>query len=241
MGANLAGQNLAGTALANCDLIGADFSEANLAYAALYSSFLAGVNFSHANLHETNFYEANVFGANLTGADARGAYGLTLPADAVTVNLIRPDGKISGFDLKSGQWFAAGNYVRSDNNPILLHVDQHFLTAPGGVLQLVFDADTWASTISFAPGIPVTLGGTLDLLFADGVDIASQTGRTFKVFDWTGVAPTGAFAMSSPYSWDLSKLYTTGEVTLTGVPEPTALVLLTIAAAGWCLRRRRIE
>ena len=30
--------------------------------------------------------------------------------------------------------------------------------------------------------------------------------------------PTGAFTVSSPYTWDLSNLYTTGEVTLSNVP-----------------------
>ena len=32
-----------------------------------------------------------------------------------------------------------------------------------GTLRLVFDADPWDSTISFAPGIPVARGGTLEL------------------------------------------------------------------------------
>ena len=45
------------------------------------------------------------------------------------------------------------------------------------------------------------------------MNLVSQVGRTFDLFDWTGVSPTGAFAVSSPYVWDLSKLYTTGEVT----------------------------
>jgi PEP-CTERM motif len=83
-----------------------------------------------------------------------------------------------------------------------------------GTLRLEFDANHWDSTISFQPGIPVTLGGTLELTFAPGVDIAAQSGRTIDLFDWTGVTPTGAFTISSPYSWNLSKLYTTGEVTL---------------------------
>ena len=83
-----------------------------------------------------------------------------------------------------------------------------------GTLRLMFDADHWDSTISFQPGIPVTLGGTLDLTFADGVDVAAQNGRTIDLFDWTGVTPTGTFTVSSPYTWNLSKLYTTGEVTL---------------------------
>ena len=90
---------------------------------------------------------------------------------------------------------------------------------------MVFEADAWDSTISFAPGIPVTLGGTLELTFADDVNLASQVGRTFDLFDWTGVNPTGAFAVSSPYVWDLSNLYTTGEVTLTAIPEPSSSVV----------------
>jgi len=59
----------------------------------------------------------------------------------------------------------------------------------------------------------VALGGTLELTFADNVSLASQIGRTFDVFDWTGVSPTGAFAVDSPYVWDLSNLYTSGDVT----------------------------
>ena len=85
--------------------------------------------------------------------------------------------------------------------------------APGGTLRMMFESDAWDSTISFAAGIPVALGGSLELAFASGVDPLSQIGRTFDVFDWTGVSPTGAFAVGSPYVWDLSKLYTTGEVT----------------------------
>ena len=109
---------------------------------------------------------------------------------------------------------------------------------PGGTLRMVFEADAWDSTISFAPGIPVTLGGTLELTFADDVNLASQVGRTFDLFDWTGVNPTGAFAVSSPYAWDLSNLYTTGEVTLTAVPEPSGFFLLSLALAAILATRR---
>jgi hypothetical protein len=108
---------------------------------------------------------------------------------------------------------------------------------PGGTLRMVFEADAWDSTISFAPGIPVMLGGTLELTFADNVNLASQLGRTFDLFNWTGVIPTGAFAISSPYAWDLSNLYTTGQVTLTAIPEPATIVLLALAA-GICIQRR---
>jgi hypothetical protein len=103
---------------------------------------------------------------------------------------------------------------------------------PDGVLRMVFEADAWDSTITFAPSIPVTLDGTLELTFAAEVNLATQVGRTLRLFDWTGVEPTGAFAISSPYAWDLSNLYTTGEVTLTAIPEPRALSLLSIALAA---------
>jgi hypothetical protein len=94
---------------------------------------------------------------------------------------------------------------------------------------MVFEADAWDSTISFAPGIPVTIGGTLELTFAADVNLATQLGRTFDLFDWTGVTPTGAFNVISPYAWELSTLYTTGEITLISVPEPRALSLLSFA------------
>jgi hypothetical protein len=85
---------------------------------------------------------------------------------------------------------------------------------PGGTLRMVFEADAWDSTISFAAGIPVTRGGTLELTFADDTSLTTQIGRTFDVFDWTGVTPTGTFAVSSAHLWDLSNLYSTGDVTL---------------------------
>jgi hypothetical protein len=64
------------------------------------------------------------------------------------------------------------------------------------------------------------------------VNPPSQVGRTFDLFNWTGVTPTGAFTVSGPYAWDLSNLYTTGQVTLTAIPEPTTLVLLMLVAIG---------
>ena len=33
------------------------------------------------------------------------------------------------------------------------------------------------------------------------------------------MTPTGAFTVSSPYTWNLTNLYTTGEVTLAAVPS----------------------
>jgi hypothetical protein len=110
---------------------------------------------------------------------------------------------------------------------------------PSGALRMVFEEDAWDSTISFAPGIPVTLGGTLELTFAADVNLASQLGRTFDLFNWTGVTPTGAFAISSPYRWNLSNLYATGQVTLAAIPEPTTCPLIAFGLAGVVFSQRR--
>src|SRR5690606_27972087 len=92
----------------------------------------------------------------------------------------------------------------------------------GGVLRTVFEADAWDSTISFAAGIPVDLGGVLELAFASDVDLAGQVGRTFPVFDWDGVAPVGQFdVVQSDFVWDLSRLYTDGDVTLVALTAAT--------------------
>jgi hypothetical protein len=70
------------------------------------------------------------------------------------------------------------------------------------------------------------------------VNLPSLVGRTFDLFDWTGVTPTGTFAVSSPYTWNLSNLYTAGEVTLTAIPEPATFALAALALVGLVVRAR---
>jgi uncharacterized protein YjbI with pentapeptide repeats len=183
---------------------------------------------------EWQIYYATLTGANFTSADVRGARYLEHldVSGATTTNLIWPDGHIRGLDLDAGRRLV----VRDHYIPIT--VDQRLAMAPGGTLRMEFEADAWDSTISFAPGIHVALGGTLKLNFADSVNPASQIGRTFDLFDWTGVAPTGAFAVSSPYRWNLSELYVSGEVTLAAVPESRTLRLLGFAFTAFVVMGR---
>jgi uncharacterized protein YjbI with pentapeptide repeats len=233
--ASYAAHDLSRIRLAGHNLSGANLSGQILTSAYLGSADLTGADFSNANLTGASLTYANLTGADFTAADARGAYLLpSFPTSAITTNLIRPDGHINGPVLDGGGLLVVRDYEGS----IPITVDQHLAMGPGGTLRMVFEADAWDSTISFAPGIPVTLGGTLELTFADDVNLAGQVGRTFELFNWTGVTPTGAFAISSPYAWDLSNLYTTGQVTLTAIPEPTTVVLL-IMAAGMCVNRHR--
>ena len=241
-GLNLVSQNLTSADFHGANLANANLSQANLAgadFSVYYDPFyggsgtdLTGANLSQANLAFANFsgwtysiYDeiygevivvvpgAELTGANLSGADARGAnFNLATLAGANTSNFIHSNGHIAGLNLTSGASLLVRDF---DGYPIV--VEQHLAMDPTGTLRLEFDADPWDSLISFAPGIPVARGGTLELTFAPNVNLTSQLGRTIDLFDWTGVTPTGAVTVSSPYTWNLSKLYTTGEVTLTAL------------------------
>jgi uncharacterized protein YjbI with pentapeptide repeats len=228
-GGNFAGQNLTNASFTGARLTDADFTGAEIR-GAWFNRSDFGTGLSLLQLYSTASYQAR---------DLRGVSGL----DIWGVNLILPNGQISGLDLEIGGLLALRDYdgapSYSSRPPIPITIDQRMAMGPGGTLRMVFEADAWDSTISFAPGIPVTLGGTLELTFADDVNLASQVGRTLHVFNWADVHPTGAFTVSSPYAWDLSHLYTTGEVTLLSVPEPGGFALAAVSAFSLTLYRRR--
>jgi uncharacterized protein YjbI with pentapeptide repeats len=227
----------------------ASYQALDLSGISVWGNNFAGANFAGQNIANVQFGTATLTGADFTGADVRGAdlQNLEIPASAITTNLIRPDGHVNGLDLNVGRLLVVRDYdgdpdlMPTPLLPIEITVDQHFVMEHGSTLRIVFEADAWDSTISFAPSIPVTLGGTLELGFADDLNPASQIGRTFDIFDWTGVHPTGAFAVSSRYHWDLSNLYTTGEATLIAIPEPASLILLALAAASFVALRQRFS
>jgi uncharacterized protein YjbI with pentapeptide repeats len=235
-GLNLAGQNLINADLSQANLTNADFSTGSIEFFYVSQGLttnLTGANLSQADLTnadfsgveaygpEGEFYPylgANLEGANLSGADTRGAnFYLATLNGANTSNMIWPGGHIAGLDLTAGKLLVVRDDELSIGTDIPIVVDQHLTMAGSGTLRLAFEADPWGSTVSFAPGIPVALGGTLELSFASDVNVAAQIGRTIDPFDWTGVTPTGAFNVASSLSWDLSKLYDTGEVTLIGI------------------------
>jgi uncharacterized protein YjbI with pentapeptide repeats len=228
----------------------ASYQVHDLSGISFIGNYHTGGDFTGQNLTNANFTNAFLTGADFTGADARGAFLWTFYDPEVTTNLIRPDGHVSGLDLDAGGLLAVhdydGNSINCDYGcrdpipPIPITIDQHLTMGLAGTLRMVFEADAWDSTISFAPGIPVTLGGTLELTFAADVNPASQVGRTFDLFNWTSVTPTGAFTISSPYTWDLSNLYSTGQVTLTAVPEPSSATLLLAFAAAVAIGCRRL-
>jgi uncharacterized protein YjbI with pentapeptide repeats len=221
------------------DLEGIDLEVNNLSSWNFSGQDLSGARFGGSSLQSANLTNANLTGTDLinwyspppeawyipwptdlTGADTRGATGLNLNGVTSTQNLIMPDGSINGLDLSTGFTLVVRNYTSDANGnpahiPIKIHTGMNMGT--NGTMQVVLDGNAWGSTISFDAGIPVTLGGTLDVTFAPGV--TPVLGMSVKLFDWTGVTPTGTFQwqddlLKTAYSWNISHLYDTGTVTI---------------------------
>jgi uncharacterized protein YjbI with pentapeptide repeats len=201
----------------------------------------SNLDLSDQNLQNANLDFIYFLGGTFDGADFRGAASLDEWSGTSTKSVIWQTGLVHELDLRNGRHLLVRDY---DGNspyfpagpPFSVHVLNSFMDGES-VLQFMIENDEWGSTISFRPGIALTLDGTLELSFADSVQLATQIGRTIRLFDWTGVTPIGQFDIVSPYSWDLSKLYTTGEVTL--VPEPTAVALALVSCVVLLVRRSR--
>ena len=249
--------DLSGISLGYNDLTGVDLSGQNLFGASFRGAVLIAANFSHANLIRSYLSGANITGADFTAADMRDGNALfpVTPQfdfkNAITTNTIRPNGHINGLDLQSSQYLVVRNsnpisYTAIDLEAsyyipaVPVVVDQHFNMGAGGILQLLFEANPWNSVISFHSGIPVALGGALDLEFTSDVNVGTQLGRTIHLFDWSGVSPVGTFTIGGPYTWDASQLYTAGDVTLTAVPEPASIVLI-LAGMLLLIAMRRLK
>ncbi len=203
--ASYASGELSGIRLSNNDLTGWDFSNLNLSNAAFYSSKLTNTSFSRADL--------------------RGAIYWAADSTMITHNTIRPDGSIQGLALLAGEKLV----IR--NNPLAVTVKASAAFDSTSTLQFVLDQN-WTLPVGFASGLTPSLSGALDLEFANGVDPSALVGDTFKLFNWNGPLPAGdqfsSIASAPGLSWDLRNLYTTGTVTLTGVPEPSAALLAAI-------------
>jgi uncharacterized protein YjbI with pentapeptide repeats len=214
---------------------GTDFSGQDLLSANFQNCYIANTTFEGANRANTSFRDAKLYNVNWNAADLRNLVDWPWPyGNYTTRNAIGSNGVIYGLDLVSGDFLVVRDYDGHDSRswdirgPLPIRIDSEMIVDAKASLQFLLDSDAWDSTISFQPGIPVSLGGELELAFAAGVDPATQIGRTFDLFDWTGVSPTGTFNVVSDYAWDTSQLYTSGEVTL--IPEPTTLAILLAAA-----------
>jgi uncharacterized protein YjbI with pentapeptide repeats len=239
--ANLTNANLTGAVFYDSTLTNANFTNANLTGARVGST-LTNANFTNASLANA-VVVGNMTNTNFTGADLRGAFWYpndgSIPTTIITHDTIRPDGSIQGLALQAGEKLV----IRND--PIAITVTTSASIDNAATLQFLLD-DAWTSPVGFAPGLIPALGGTLDLELAAGVDPASLLGESFQLFDWNGALPVDnqfATITTEPgLTFDVSNLYSTGNVTLTAVPEPSSLALCLLALGALLLlawRRKR--
>jgi uncharacterized protein YjbI with pentapeptide repeats len=191
------------------NMTGWDFSGQNLAAATLFGSTLTNANLTNANLSG-----AMLGNTSFTGADLRGATGFSgTPSGATTTNTILSNGVVQGLTLSATN---PTLIVRNYSGGIPIHVEQGMTINSGTSLAIQLDGNPWGSTISFDPGIPITLAGNLALGVAAGVNSSALIGKTFQLFNWAGVTPSGQLGviddLGSSCLVDASQLYTTGNV-----------------------------
>jgi T5SS/PEP-CTERM-associated repeat protein len=122
----------------------------------------------------------------------------------------------------------------------------------GSQLQFLLGGTSAATdygSISFSAGgsSTVTLAGELDVNLVNSFNPAA--GATFQLFNFNGAAVSGTFGtinlptLGGGETWDISGLYTSGDIVVTGtaVPEPAACgTLAGLAVLGLALVRRRL-
>ena len=162
------------------------------------------------------------------------ANGWSPDTTTITSNTIRLDGTIQGIAL------IAGERLIIRNNPIAILINTSASFDPASTLQFLVN-ENWTSPIAFSPGLNPSLGGTLDLELADGVDPSNLLGESFHLFTWNTPLDLSnhfsAITTESGLNWDTSNLYTNGNVTLTAIPEPDTLFLIGLGLA-WLLAQR---
>ena len=217
----------------------ASYAKQDLGGVGLESHNMTGWNLAGQSLINASLSNSILVNCDFTSADLRSLRGLD-PTGAILRNAILPDGSIAPLALAATDQLAIRDYTLG------ITVKNSMTLADGSILEMRFADAGWQSIITVDPGVVPDLGGTLALRFADGANPATLVGTKFHLFNWNGQLAAGDHfdrIDSLPgYVWDTSQLYTSGDVTLMAVPEPSAMLLAAVCvvlAGAARLGRRR--
>ena len=229
-GVQLDHRELAYAKLSEVDLTGANLAFSNLPHAILSQSNLTSANLAGANLRGATLFKADLTGATLLDVDFSGA---TLSGSTFSGGL-RGSVNFDGSDLgevhdtigPSGQ--TLGLNLSENRDAFVVHdhqlpiaVSDHFVMDGDSQLRLVLSDDQWGSTIRLSEGVTPELGGTLRIEISPAY-FGWTWDQTFDLFDWTvPLEASNTFdhvELPSGTECDLSRLYTTGEIVLAGLP-----------------------
>lgn len=246
--ASYANGKLIGLWLVGTDLINTDFSRMDLRYCLFQSNKLTGTRFVGSDLRwmqltidESSPYDSS--GADFSLADLRhGSFDLPRPEQVILRNTILSDGTLASASLVSG------DVLQIRNNMLGVIVTNGLILAHGSRLDIKLasleaSGSIWLNPIKIL-GAPARLGGTLQLDLDVSENPESYLGTIVQLFNWNGnldqstAFDSVAWNLPGGFSWDTSKLYTTGEVQL--VPEVGAqCVGCTVFAVLLSSRRKR--
>jgi len=212
-------KDLRGIRLRPDDFLGPfDFQDQDLAESWLIGG-LRGTNLIGANLSNAlvvgDLSGTSLDHVDLSGADLRGTDGVQVMPTTVTRHTIWADGTIRGLNLAADEQLV----IREMRDEPPIQVESEWILHEDAALTVAVRGLNDMPLVEFQASIPVVLGGTLKL---DVFDYTScddcfdrVLGHTFRIFDWSNVQPIGKFQhVVSPFVWDLSRLYSAGEVTL---------------------------
>lgn len=160
--------------------------------------------------------------------------GSTIVADLLSSTAGLTTGPGAKFDISHSNSIA-GNVDLTNALSTTVHISS---ASDWG--KLVIAAGTQAAPTEPTHGGNLALGGVLDVVFDSYTPVG---GESFDLFDWTGTL-SGTFSsvdlptLPGQLTWDSTQLYNTGVISISGVPEPTALGLLAVGGL-LAMRRRR--